>query len=73
MLIMGNIRTWKKNLRYAIDYWFDSDIDSDHPKCPYCSSVMNFYGHDDNGDFPEGEGYWECSGCGFKITEKEVK
>jgi len=34
---------------------------------------MNFYGHDDNGDFPEGEGYWECSGCGFKITEKEVK
>lgn len=69
---MANLRVWKKNMRYMIDYPWDTDGDSDHPNCPQCESTMNFYGHDDSGDFPLGEGYWECCNCGFKVTEDEL-
>lgn len=69
---MANLRSWKKMLRNAVDYSWDCDIDSDHPPCPRCNNTMNFFGHNDLGDFPLGEGYWECDSCGFKITEDEI-
>ena len=69
---MANLRSWKKALRNAVDYPWDSDIDSDHPKCPRCGSTMDFHGHDDDGDYAYGEGYWECDSCGFKVTENDV-
>lgn len=69
---MAGLGKWKKALRNAIDYYWESDIDSDHPDCPECGNTMDFYGHDEKGDFPQGEGYWECSSCGFKIYEREL-
>lgn len=69
---MTNLKSWKRKLRNMVDYPWESDGDSDHPECPNCGSTMNFNGHDDNGDFPIGEGYWECEGCNFKIREDEV-
>lgn len=69
---MGNLRKWKNDLREAVDYPWDSSIDSDHPDCPHCGCTMDFYGHDETGDFVYGEGYWECNGCGFKITEDDL-
>lgn len=69
---MANLRRWKKDLRNAVDYPWDSDIDSDHPSCPRCGSTMDFYGHDDSGDFDYGEGYWKCDSCGFKVTENDL-
>ena len=69
---MAGLKGWKKTLREAVDFPHGSDINSDHPNCPRCNSVMDFYGHDDSGDFPYGEGYWECASCGFKITEAEL-
>ncbi len=69
---MASLGKWKRDLRHAVDEPWNSDIDSDHPDCYECQSTMNFYGHDDSGDFPIGEGYWECPNCGFKITESEV-
>ncbi len=69
---MANLQRWKQKLRHMRDYPWDSTGDSDHPDCPHCGSTMDFYGHDDNRDFPFGEGYWECSDCGFKITEAEL-
>lgn len=69
---MANLKSWKRNLRNMVDYPWESNGDSDHPECPHCGSTMNFYGRDDNGDFPIGEGYWECESCSFKIREDEV-
>lgn len=69
---MANMRSWKNALRKAINDPWDSDTDSDHPSCPKCSGTMDFYGHDDDGDFPYGEGYWECDSCSYKITEKDL-
>lgn len=69
---MANLGKWKRKLRHAVDYPWDSDIDSDHPDCPECESEMEFHGHDDSGDFPLGEGYWECGNCGFTISEDDV-
>lgn len=45
--------------------------DTDHPICD-CGSEMNFYGHDNTGDFPYGEGLWKCDSCGFEIKEDEL-
>ena len=28
---MANLGKWKRQLRHAVDYPWDSDIDSDHP------------------------------------------
>lgn len=69
---MSNLNKWKRELRNAVDEPWDSDIDPDHPECPNCGSEMEFHGHDDNGDFPAGEGYWECENCGFKVSEDEL-
>ena len=48
------------------------DYDTDHPDCPRCSSKMKIHGHDENGDFEIGKGYWECSSCRFKFTEDDI-
>lgn len=70
---MANLRSWKKKLGNAVYYPFDEkDFEADHPDCPKCGNTMNFYGHDENGDFSYGEGYWECGSCGFKISEDEI-
>lgn len=69
---MANLNGWKKALKNAVLYPWESKIDSDHPKCPNCSSAMDFYGHDEDGDFPYGEGYWECDSCGFKVSEDDL-
>lgn len=47
-------------------------VDTDHPICPDCGGTMAFYGHDENGDFEYGEGYWECSSCGYKVSENDL-
>ena len=69
---MANIGCWKNNLKNMMYAPWDNPGDSDCPDCPYCGGTMNFYGHDDNGDFPIGEGYWECPDCGYKVTEKKL-
>ncbi len=69
---MAGLQGWKTALKNAVDYPWDNDIDSDHPKCFRCGNAMNFYGHDNFGDFKYGEGYWKCDGCGFKVTEDEL-
>lgn len=69
---MASLKKWKKELKNAVDYPWDSDFEADHPTCPDCGNTMNFYGHDDSGDFEYGEGYWECDSCGFKITENDL-
>ncbi len=50
----------------------DYSENPDHPACPECSSLMNFYGHDDDGDFALGDGYWECPDCGYQISESDI-
>ena len=67
-----NLRTWKNRLRTMVDYPGEINGDADHPECPRCSATMDFYGHDENGDFPSGEGYWECPDCHFTITEADL-
>lgn len=74
---MASYNRWKKALKKAMDDdivapWRKT-MEPDHPDCPRCGSTMDFYGHDDDGDFPFGEGYWECNNCGFKISEEEVR
>lgn len=69
---MANLSSWKRNLKKTLHDPWDNPGDSDHPDCPECGNRMNFYGHDGSGDFPLGEGYWECSYCGFKISEDEL-
>ena len=69
---MTDSRKRKKDLKEAVDYPWDNEIEPDHPNCPRCNETMDFYGHDDSGDFPFGEGYWECDNCGFKVTEKDL-
>ena len=69
---MANLRSWKKELKNMMNDPWDHPGDSDHPDCPRCGSTMDFYGHDDVGDFPLGEGYWECPSCGFKISENQL-
>jgi len=65
---MANLRQWKKELKEMIYYGGESD----HSDCPRCGTIMNFYGHDENGDFEYGEGHWDCPSCGFTITENEL-
>ena len=69
---MAGLRGWKKALKDAMYYSWENRMDTDHPDCPQCGSTMDFHGHDDSGDFPIGEGYWECPGCGFKVIESEL-
>ena len=68
-----DIDRFKRKLRNMVDDpWEYGDPDHD-AKCPECKKHLSFYGHDDCGDFPLGEAYWECPSCGFKIYEKELK
>ena len=69
---MADIRKWKKDLKEAIDYPWDSEIEPDHPNCPRCNEKRDFFGHNYSGDFPFGKGYWECDNCGFKVTENDL-
>ena len=69
---MSNINAWIKNFKNKLEDSWDTGYDSEHPSCPCCKNTMEFYGHDENGDFPIGEGYWECHSCGYKITEDEL-
>lgn len=46
---------------------------TDHPNCPNCGAVMNFFGHDEKGDFDYGDGYWECPECGWSFTEDDLE
>lgn len=69
---MAGLGKWIKNLKGMMNDPWDHPGDSDHPDCPDCGARMNFYGHDDDGDFPIGDGYWSCPSCGFKITEDEL-
>lgn len=70
---MTNLRVWKRILKEALYYPFDNDMDTDHPECPKCGNVMDFYGYDDSGEeLAIGEGYWKCDDCGFSITEESL-
>ena len=67
-----HIRFKKKLIKMIDDSIIDHSIDCDHPACPCCSKKMGFYGHDDFGDFPYGEGYWKCDNCGYTVTENDL-
>lgn len=68
-----HLRKWKNDLRKSLDINNDFELeDNDHPDCPRCGSTMEFHGHDDSGDYPLGDGYWKCPGCGYSITEDEI-
>ena len=69
---MTNLRSWKTALRRAIDDSWEYDVDFKQPDCLRCGNTMDFHGHDDLGEFPIGEGYWECPDCGFKVTENDI-
>lgn len=66
---MNIIEKWRDGL---IDMLNDPCANSDHPECPNCGSIMNFYGHDEKGDFEYGDGYWECPNCHFNMTEDDL-
>lgn len=68
-----NLNKWKKDLKNDLEEsWLDNTINTDQRTCPSCGGEMNFHGHDDNGDFPLGEGYWECESCGLKVSESDL-
>lgn len=69
---MTDMKMWKRNLKYMIENPWDAKGNSDHPDCPDCGCTMNFFGHDKNGDFPMGEGYWECPACNYSIREDDL-
>lgn len=63
-----SLSAWKRELRDKVDNgWGDPDT----PDCPKCGARMKFHGHDKNGDFEYGEGYWKCKNCGYQIYEDE--
>lgn len=61
-----------KKLKKLVEFGYQEGLDSDHPDCPECGGVMDFYGHDEDGDFDYGDGYWECPDCGYSISEDEL-
>ena len=77
---MAGLLSWKKQLARELDENITSALtsesgegyDTDHPTCPECGSTMNFIGHDDDGDFAQGDAYWICNNCGLKVFEGEV-
>lgn len=60
-----NVNEFLKKQAYNVYY---GKGNTDHPQCPYCSSIMNFHG----GDRALGDGYWDCSGCDFTFTENDL-
>ena len=69
---MANTKKWKEALKDLIFNPWENEGDSDHPSCPICGATMNFHGHDESGDFPLGEGHWDCPSCGHSVKENEV-
>ena len=73
---MAGLLSWKKQLARELDENITSasgDVyNTDHPTCPECGATMNFIGHDDDGDFAQGDAYWICDNCGLKVYEGEV-
>lgn len=49
-------------------YWGTGN--PDEPECPQCGEIMKFHGSAEN--LPIGDGYWECSNCGFKYNESDL-
>ena len=45
------------------------EINTDTPTCPNCGSTMEFHG----GDLDYGDGYWDCSSCGYTFTEDDLE
>ena len=69
------LSAWKKlikNNMEAESYGEETAFDTDSPPCPDCGGMMIFYGHDENGDFPSREGYWQCPTCRKRITEDDL-
>ena len=58
----------KKWLKELAEDVYNGIGDCDHPECPECGSKMKFYG----GDRAYGDGYWECSSCGYSFTENDL-
>lgn len=63
---MSENKKFFKQMAYNV-FWRQGD--TDHPDCPECNSTMNFHGGD---DISIGEGYWECSSCGYSFTESDL-
>ena len=63
----------KKFIKSLCKLYNDPLEDSMHPTCPECGAIMDFHGHDDDGDFEIGYGFWKCSECGFTVFEHELK
>ena len=64
---MANFESFLK--KHAKNVFWGSG-DTDHPTCPSCGDTMDFYGGDDT---PIGEGYWECSSCGYNFSEDDLQ
>ncbi len=65
-------KEWKQKLYEAVKdggLFGDAEFNADAPPCPDCGNTMIFYGHDENGDFPPGEAYWQCPVCRYRYSE----
>ena len=60
-----NYRGFRKELAVKV---YDNEEGADTPECPRCGETMQFHG----GDLAIGQGYWDCSNCGFKVEENEL-
>ena len=60
-----NYRGFRKELAEEV---YMCGENADTPECPRCGETMQFHG----GDLPLGEGYWDCSNCGFMVKENEL-
>ena len=67
---MSDYYEWMRKLASAV---YNNSPNADHPKCPECRRKMNFFGHDDSGDFAPGDGYWECPNCNWSVTESDLE
>ena len=47
-------------------YWGEGN--PDNPTCPNCGAKMSFHG----GDREYGDGYWDCPGCDYTVTEEDI-
>lgn len=60
-----NYRGFRKKLATDV-FWGEGNTDT--PECPRCGETMQFHG----GELAFGEGYWDCSNCGFTVKEEEL-
>ena len=72
---MNKLDRFFTKLAHDLDWEYDNpNINTDHPKCPNCGSIMNFYGKDNQGnEYTQGEAYWKCDSCGYSFTETQVR